>query len=69
MNSQPSPETPLAVKTSRRTWLIVTVVLLILLAVVVNLRFLSGEDDWMCKDGQWIQHGHPSAPKPTSACR
>lgn len=68
MNSQ-SDAPVQALKSRRRTWLIVTIVLLALIAVVVNLRFLSGEDAWICKDGQWIQHGHPSALKPTSACR
>jgi hypothetical protein len=66
MNSQ--SDAP-ALNSRRRLWLIITIVLLALIAIVVNLRFLSGEDDWNCKDGQWIQHGHPSAPKPASACR
>lgn len=68
MNSQ-SDAPVQALNSRRRMWLIITIVLLALIAIVVNLRFLSGEDDWICKDGQWIQHGHPSAPKPSSVCK
>jgi uncharacterized membrane protein len=43
--------------------------LLILLLVIAGLRFLSGEDSWLCKDGQWIKHGNPSAPMPNNKCQ
>jgi hypothetical protein len=26
------------------------------------------EDVWICQNGQWVQHGHPSAQMPTSGC-
>jgi len=26
------------------------------------------EDTWICEDGQWIRHGQPSSPPPTSGC-
>lgn len=34
-------------------------------------RFLLGgdEDTWICRNGEWVEHGHPSAPKPQSVCR
>jgi hypothetical protein len=48
--------------------LIVFVSILVAGAIVVNLRFFSGEDDWMCKDGKWVQHGHPSAQMPSEPC-
>jgi uncharacterized membrane protein len=32
------------------------------------LRVISGEDDWMCQNGQWVKHGQPSAPKPEKPC-
>lgn len=33
-------------------------------------RFLLGgdEDTWICTNGSWVQHGKPSAPKPTTGC-
>lgn len=37
--------------------------------IVMGLRLFSGEDNWVCKDGQWIEHGHPSFPMPTEACK
>jgi len=27
-----------------------------------------GEDNWICQNGEWIKHGHPSAAKPTESC-
>lgn len=36
---------------------------------VMSLRVFSGEDDWMCKDGKWVEHGHPSFPAPSEPCR
>lgn len=48
--------------------LIAIVAFLVAGAIIVNIRFFSGEDDWMCKDGKWIQHGNPSAPMPETPC-
>lgn len=35
------------------------------------LRFVLGgpEDSWICRQGEWVKHGNPSAPRPTSACQ
>lgn len=43
------------------------VVLAIVLGLVLFLR--SNEDTWICSNGQWIKHGNPSSPKPTTACK
>lgn len=43
--------------------------LVVLILALAFLRGVSGEDDWMCKDGQWVQHGNPSAPMPVKACQ
>ncbi|MFZ5390942.1 MAG: DUF2178 domain-containing protein [Patescibacteria group bacterium] len=46
------------------------IVLLILVAVILfGLRFISGEDTWLCQNGQWIKHGQPTGPVPVSECR
>lgn len=37
--------------------------------VVSSIRLFSGEDSWICRDGQWIEHGHPSAPRPQTECQ
>jgi len=43
---------------------------LIFLAVIIfGARLLSGEDDWICQNGQWIEHGHPDFPAPSIECK
>jgi uncharacterized membrane protein len=36
---------------------------------VVGLRGLSGEDGWICSNGRWVEHGHPSFPAPSAECK
>ena len=33
------------------------------------IRLISGEDDWICVNGQWIKHGQPDGVKPTIKCQ
>jgi len=42
----------------------------VLLLTLIFLRFVLGgdEDTWICKDGVWVEHGHPSDPIPTAQC-
>ncbi len=44
--------------------------LLLLVSSAGIARFTLGgsEDTWLCKDGQWVRHGNPTAPKPTQNC-
>ena len=57
------------IKCCRLRWiLIVTIVILVILAIG-SIRLFSKEDDWMCQNGIWIEHGHPSFPAPTTPCR
>src|SRR3989344_2518680 len=46
------------------------VVALMLAAVlaIAGVRLFSGEDSWLCQNGQWIKHGNPSAPMPETGC-
>lgn len=37
--------------------------------VALGLRLFSGEDTWLCKDGQWVKHGNPASPAPNRLCR
>lgn len=50
--------------------LIIILVLVIITAAVVYLRFVIGgdEDTWLCKNGQWVKHGNPAAPIPNTGC-
>jgi uncharacterized membrane protein len=47
----------------------VYVALLAMALIVFGIRLISGEDDWICKNGKWIKHGVPSAPQPQEDCR
>ena len=42
----------------------------IFVGTVLFLRFVVGgnEDTWICQNNQWIKHGNPSSPIPTSGC-
>lgn len=42
--------------------------LIIVLFTIFGLRFFTGEDTWICENGNWVEHGHPSAPMPTETC-
>lgn len=42
---------------------------LIAVATIFTLRLFSGEDNWVCQNGQWVKHGQPSFPAPTSICK
>lgn len=42
--------------------------LVLVVLVLALVRGLSGEDDWVCREGQWVRHGNPSNPMPESIC-
>ena len=44
-------------------------ILAVLLVALFGVRLFSGEDDWLCKDGQWQKHGNPSFPAPRVECK
>ena len=37
-------------------------------AAIAGVRFLSGEDNWICQNGEWIKHGNPETEKPIGNC-
>ena len=43
--------------------------LIIAVIIIFTLRLFSGEDNWICQNGQWIKHGQPSFPAPTAICK
>lgn len=45
------------------------VLVLALLMFIFTLRLFSGEDNWICKNGEWVKHGHPSFPAPQIECK
>ena len=47
----------------------VSAVIILVVGALFMARFLGGsEDAWICVNGQWVEHGHPSAPQPSSGC-
>jgi uncharacterized membrane protein len=53
---------------NKTAWLIIFIVFSIIV-VMFTARFFSGEDDWICLNGQWVEHGHPDFPKPDKSCQ
>lgn len=48
-----------------------SILLLALFAIlfIAGVRGLSGEDNWICENGQWVQHGQPDFPAPEAVCQ
>lgn len=44
------------------------VVVISLIVILGFVRLFSGEDDWICKNGEWIKHGAPSGGPPNKKC-
>jgi len=54
---------------SNKIYYLIVGAIILLVFVVAGLRLFSGEDNWICENGQWIQHGHPEASMPTTICQ
>lgn len=48
---------------------IAVVVVLFVILGIATLRVFSGEDNWLCQNGQWVKHGQPDFPAPTVECK
>ena len=53
---------------SKKVYIVIGAILILMIAFA-GLRFFSGEDDWVCQDGQWIKHGSPDFPAPSAECK
>lgn len=53
----------------KKLWYIIIVLILFFILAIATIRLFSGEDDWICKDRQWQEHGHPDFPAPTTPCK
>lgn len=53
---------------TKKIFIIIVVVLAVTVGFLVIARLSLPEDTWLCTDGEWIQHGHPSVAMPTSGC-
>jgi uncharacterized membrane protein len=52
-----------------RNSFIAFIIVLAILAAIFTLRLFSSEDNWICKDGKWTPHGHPSFSAPAFPCK
>lgn len=52
---------------SKKDIIILSTLIFLLLVFFVFLR--KDEDTWICKNGEWIKHGNPSAPVPSAECK
>jgi len=54
--------------TDKKLVYIVFVLILFLVLAIASIRLFSGEDDWICQNGEWVGHGRPDFPAPTVPC-
>jgi len=52
----------------KKAWFIILVIFIFAAGALILARGFSGEDDWICVSNEWVKHGNPSAPMPTSGC-
>lgn len=52
----------------RKILTFIGLIILALVFIVGVIRLVSGEDNWICQNGEWVKHGMPSAPQPTGTC-
>jgi hypothetical protein len=52
----------------RRLLTTVAVIIALGLGTILGIRIFSGEDSWLCANGEWVRHGQPLAPQPTTPC-
>lgn len=55
-------------KFMKKTILIILTAVVIMVVAILGVRFWSGEDNWICENGEWVKHGNPSAPQPIESC-
>jgi uncharacterized membrane protein len=56
-------------KFDKKTIYLFVAILAVLLFTLFGVRLLSGEDDWICQNGQWQKHGNPSFVAPSVECK
>lgn len=52
----------------KKTLFIIIGSILTIFLVLFLLRSLTPEDTWICANGNWIKHGNPKNPPPTTGC-
>jgi uncharacterized membrane protein len=55
--------------TNNKSRFILLAIVLSIFLGVFTLRLFSGEDNWICQNGQWVKHGNPDFAAPKSICK
>lgn len=55
--------------TPSKSRFIIFIIILSIFAAIFTLRLFSGEDNWVCQNGQWVKHGNPSFEAPKTICK
>jgi len=55
--------------TQNKNKFIIFIVVLAIFFAIFTIRLFSGEDNWICQNGQWVKHGQPSFEAPTVPCK
>lgn len=62
----------MATKTDKITATVIgiSIAVIAVFVTIIAARFIFGgpEDTWICSYGEWVMHGKPVAPKPTTPC-
>lgn len=53
----------------KKLWYIIFVIIFFSITFIASARLFSGEDDWVCENGNWQMHGQPNFPAPKSECK
>jgi len=52
----------------KKYYRIILLIILAFVVIILGMRFFSGEDDWICQNGEWVKHGQPDSAKPLISC-
>lgn len=55
--------------TANKNRFILLAIILSIFLGIFTLRLFSGEDNWVCQNGQWVKHGNPDFAAPKSICK
>ncbi|HLC39235.1 MAG TPA: hypothetical protein VJJ80_03910 [Patescibacteria group bacterium] len=53
----------------KKILIIIGIFLMVIILRVAILKMSSPKDDWICQNSQWVKHGHPNQPVPTTICQ
>lgn len=54
----------------RKIVLVIAAAIVLILGMVGVIQYVeeSQKNTWVCVSGEWLKHGNPTAPKPTTGC-